>query len=187
MEDIQPTFQSVSPARRLSFGGGQAAALTEDDEADDARDFFAQSHVQNVTNPEIQPVVKLRGRKPGTKLTPTTLESFRTKRAATLSAKKAQSQQLYQELEQNQATSLLSTAAQKMVKPTKQRLLTPRKRAEIDAALTASANIEQMVAAAASGLTPAPPAVLRDNSNVSVRKSSRKASSAKGGGNVDDV
>jgi hypothetical protein len=104
-----------------------------------------------------------------------------------LSAKKAQSQQLYQELEQNQATSLLSTAAQKMVKPTKQRLLTPRKRAEIDAALTASANIEQMVAAAASGLTPAPPAVLRDNSNVSVRKSSRKASSAKGGGNVDDV
>ena len=190
--DIRPSFQSISPARRLSFGGGQAAALTEDDEADDAQSFFAQSHIQNVTNPEIQPVVKVRGRRPGTKLTPTTLESFRTKRAATAAAKKAQSQQLYQELEHTQSTHLLETAARNiMIKP-KQRLLTPRKRADIDAAMTASAQIEQLVAgggaaAAIAGHTPVPPAVLRDNGNVSVRKSNRKVSKVKGGGNEGDV
>jgi hypothetical protein len=114
------------------------------------------------------------------------------KRAATASAKKAQSQQLYQELEQTQSTHLLETAARKiMIKP-KQRLLTPRKRAEIDAAMTASAQIEQLVAgggaaAATAGHTPVPPAVLRDNGNVSVRKSNRKVSKVKGGGNEDDV
>lgn len=189
--DIRPTFQSISPARRLSFGGGQAAAFIEEDEADDAQDFFAQSHVQNVTNPEIQPVVKLRGRKPGTKLTPTTLESFRTKRAATASAKKAQSQQLYQELENTQSTNLLETAAKKiMIKP-KQRLLTPRKRAEIDAALTASANIEQLVAgvgaaAATAGHTPVPPqSVLR--SGTGRQQLSRKAKGGGGNSNTDDV
>jgi hypothetical protein len=189
--DIQPSFQSISPARRLSFGGAQAAALTEDDEADDARSFFAQSHIQNVTNPEMQPIKKLRGRKPGTKLTPTTLESYRTKRAATASAKKAQSQQLYQELEQTQATNLLETAAKKiMIKP-KQRLLTPRKRAEIDAALTASANIEQLVAgggaaAATAGHTPTPPqSVLR--SGTGRQQLGRKAKGGGGNSNTDIV
>jgi hypothetical protein len=178
--DITTSFASISPQRRLSFGG---AAAFDEEQADDAQDFFAQSHLHKVTNPEMQPIVKLRGRKPGTKLTPTTLESFRTKRAATASAKKAQAQQFVQDLEQAQSINLLDTAAKTiMIKP--KRLLTPRKRAEIDAAMTASAQIEQLVGGggAAAIMSPTPPAVLRDNSNISVRKGRR----VKGGGNVDD-
>lgn len=176
--DVTTSFVSISPQRRLSFGG---AAAFDEEQAGDAQEFFAQSHVHNVTNPEMQPIVKLRGRKPGTKLTPTTLESFRTKRAATASAKKAQ---IIQELEQAQSMHLLETAAKKiMIKP--KRLLTPRKRAEIDAAMTASAQIEQLVAGggAAAIISPTPPAVLRDDSNISVRKERR----IKRSGNEGDV
>ena len=176
--DVTTSFASISPQRRLSFGG---AAAFDEEQAGDAQEFFAQSHVHNVTNPEMQPIVKLRGRKAGTKLTPTTLESFRMKRAATASAKKAQ---IIQELEQAQSMHLLETAAKKiMIKP--KRLLTPRKRAEIDAAMTASAQIEQLVAGggAAAAHTPVPPAVLRDDSNISVRKERR----IKRSGNEGDV
>ena len=65
---FQP-FQSISPAQHLSFGGGQAAAFLNDDKAEVGA-YFAQSHTENVTNPEIQPVVKVMGRKPGTAALP---------------------------------------------------------------------------------------------------------------------
>jgi hypothetical protein len=183
LNDVTASFASVSPQRRLSFGG---AAAFDEEQAGDAQEFFAQSHVHNVTNPEMQPIVKLKGRRPGTKLTPTTLESFQTKHAATAAAKaSAKKAQIVQELEQARSMDLLTTAAKKIViKP--KRLLTPRKRADIDAAITASAQIEQLVAGggAAAIMSPTPPAVLRDNSNISVRKDRRRA---KEGGNEGDV
>jgi hypothetical protein len=55
---FQP-FQSISPAQHLSFGGGQAAALNLKDDKAEVGAYFAQSHTENVTNPEIQPVVKV--------------------------------------------------------------------------------------------------------------------------------
>ena len=181
LNDVTASFASVSPQPILSFGG---AAAFDEEQAGDAQEFFAQSHVHNVTNPEMQPIVKLKGRRPGTKLTPTTLESFQTKHAATAAAKASTKKaQLVQELEQARSMDLLTTAAKKiMIKP--KRLLTPRKRADIDSAITASAQIEQLVAGggAAAVMSPAPPAVLRDNSNISVRKDR-----IKGGGNEGDV
>ena len=187
--DVSIGFSPVSPQRRLSFSGGKAmAAVIEEYEAGDAQEFFAANHIQNVTNPNLPPVVKVRGRKLGTKLSPNTLESYRSKRAATASAKKAQKAELYQELEQAQSTSLLDTAAKKIIiiKPKQKRLLTPKKRADIDAALSASANIERFVAEGGgvvnNMVTPVPPSsVLR---NQTTRRSARFA---KGGGDVGDV
>jgi hypothetical protein len=185
INDVAIGFASISPQRRLSFGGAQAAV--EQEEAEDAGDFFAEQHLQNVTNPDLQPAVKVRGRKPGSKLTPTTLESYRTKRAATASAKKAQTQQLYDELEQTQSTRLLDTAAKKVIMIKPKRLVTPRKRAEINDALTASANIEQLVAGggAAAIMTPTPPASVFRTTTSGRKQLGRKA---KGGTlNTDEV
>jgi hypothetical protein len=156
-----------------------------EEEAGDAGEYFAASHVQNVTNPNLPPVVKVRGRKPGKTLSPNTLQSFREKHAATASAKKAARGQFYQELEQAQSASLLTTAAKKIMIKSK---MSPRKRAEINEALTASANIEQLVASAGKNngrdaLTPTPP-VLRGQNNSSARRPVRYA---KAGSDDEDV
>ena len=193
---------SVTPARRLSFHGVEFA----DDEAEDVSDYIAGQHLQNVTNPQIQPIEKAkRGRKTGTKLTPNTLESFRTKRSATLLAKKgavsaaaAEQAALYAELASLNSVSLLESASKIKTK----RQVTPKKRADINDALSASANIELLVAGGGAAAaddgrqpqqtrTPVPPSSTNASSALASRAAltSRRVgggAAKKGGGKSGD-
>jgi hypothetical protein len=145
--DVKPLIVESPILQRKSLEQGYEP---EAEEETSAQEYFAEQHIQKVTNPEIQPAVRLRGRKPGTKLSAEALESFREKRKLKKEEAKMQAgQALYQGASAKAAIEMIEELKPKKIMIKRQ----PRKKVELQEAQSMSSNIELM----ASGQTPIPP------------------------------